>query len=207
MRVTSNLDEETPYDLLIVTLLAHQAAPLLPALERSAASCIQFMFNTFQPERLQEAIGAPRCAFGMPVRPSDPGWRRPAQGHHRRRRPEDHQEPATLGGRVQRCRIALGFGGANASLASLPRSLTLDADPLSRRSRAGLGSAGSALGVRASPYVRRALRLTGPAALGAPCASPTGSAWRRRRTAGQPRGAGERAGRAIPPPHAVVRPH
>ena len=24
------------------------------------------MFNTFQPERLQEAIGAPRCAFGMP---------------------------------------------------------------------------------------------------------------------------------------------
>lgn len=66
VRVDSSLDEETPYDLLIVTLLAHQADPLLPALRRSAASCIQFMFNTFQPERLQEAIGAERCAFGMP---------------------------------------------------------------------------------------------------------------------------------------------
>jgi 2-dehydropantoate 2-reductase len=66
VRVASSLDEATAYDLLIVTLLAHQADPMLPALQRSAARCIQFMFNTFQPERLQEAIGAPRCAFGMP---------------------------------------------------------------------------------------------------------------------------------------------
>ena len=66
VRVASRLDEETPYDLLIITLLAHQTDPLLPALRRSAASCVQFMFNTFQPERLQGAIGVERCAFGMP---------------------------------------------------------------------------------------------------------------------------------------------
>jgi 2-dehydropantoate 2-reductase len=66
VRVASGLDEETPYDLVIVTLLAHQTDPLLPVLQRSAAGCIQFMFNTFQPERLQEAVGDARCAFGMP---------------------------------------------------------------------------------------------------------------------------------------------
>jgi len=66
VRVASRLDEAAPYDLLIVTLLAHQTDPLLPALQRSAASCIQFMFNTFQPERLEAAIGPERCAFGMP---------------------------------------------------------------------------------------------------------------------------------------------
>ncbi len=66
VRVASTLDEQTPYDLVIVTLLSHQMGALLPALQRSAARCIQFMFNTFQPERLQEAIGGERCAFGMP---------------------------------------------------------------------------------------------------------------------------------------------
>ena len=66
VRVVSTLDEQTPYDLVIVTLLAHQTAALLPALQRSAAKCIQFMFNTFHPERLQEAIGVERCSFGMP---------------------------------------------------------------------------------------------------------------------------------------------
>ena len=66
VRVIDTLDEETPYDLLIVTLLAHQTDALLPALQRSAAKCVQFMFNTFHPERLQDAVGAERCAFGMP---------------------------------------------------------------------------------------------------------------------------------------------
>ena len=66
VRVLDRLDEETPYDLLIATLLAHQIEPLLPVLERSSAACIQFMFNTFEPERLHAAIGAERCAFGMP---------------------------------------------------------------------------------------------------------------------------------------------
>ena len=66
VRVARVLDEETPYDLVIVTVLAHQALPLLPTLQRSAAGCVQFMFNTFEPERLQAAVGAERCAFGMP---------------------------------------------------------------------------------------------------------------------------------------------
>ena len=66
VRVASSLDEQTPYDLVIVTLLAHQTDALLPALQRSAAGCIQFMFNTFHPERLQEAVGIERCSFGMP---------------------------------------------------------------------------------------------------------------------------------------------
>ena len=66
VRVTDTLDEETSYDLIIVTLLAHPVDAILPALQRSVSKCIQFMFNTFEPERLQSAIGAERCAFGMP---------------------------------------------------------------------------------------------------------------------------------------------
>ena len=66
VRMTDALDERTPYDLVIVTLLAHQVDAVLPALRRSAATCIQFMFNNFDPERLREAIGAERCSFGMP---------------------------------------------------------------------------------------------------------------------------------------------
>ena len=66
VRVLDGLDEATPYDLLIVTLLDHQVDAVLPSLQRSAARCVQFMFNTFRPERLAEAIGAERCAFGMP---------------------------------------------------------------------------------------------------------------------------------------------
>ena len=64
--VMDTLDEATAYDLVIVTLLAHQAEAILPALQRSAATCVQFMFNTFDPEPLETAIGADRCAFGMP---------------------------------------------------------------------------------------------------------------------------------------------
>ena len=66
VRVTDTLDEAVPYDLVIVTLLAHQVEAVLPALGRSAAKCIQFMFNQFEPERLLEAVGAGRCSFGMP---------------------------------------------------------------------------------------------------------------------------------------------
>ena len=65
VRVADTLDEHAPYDLVVVTLLAHQVDAVLPALRRSAAKCIQFMFNTFDPERLQAAVGAGRCAFGM----------------------------------------------------------------------------------------------------------------------------------------------
>lgn len=65
VHVTDALDEQTPFDIVIVTLLAHQVDAVLPALRRSAAGCVQFMFNTFDPERLRDAVGHERCAFGM----------------------------------------------------------------------------------------------------------------------------------------------
>ncbi|UDL96252.1 NAD(P)-binding domain-containing protein [Lichenihabitans sp. PAMC28606] len=65
VHVADVLDEQAPFDLVIVTLLAHQVDAVLPALRRSAAKCIQFMFNTLHPERLREAVGPERCAFGM----------------------------------------------------------------------------------------------------------------------------------------------
>ncbi len=64
--VADRLDEEFPYDLVLVTLPAYQAEAMLPVLQRSAAKWIQFMFNTFDPERLRDAVGADRCSFGMP---------------------------------------------------------------------------------------------------------------------------------------------
>ncbi len=66
LKITDTFDDQTPYDLVIVTLLAHQVDAVLPALRRSAAKCIQFMFVTFEAERLQDAVGANRCSFGMP---------------------------------------------------------------------------------------------------------------------------------------------
>ncbi len=66
VRVTDKLDEAIPYDLIIVALLVHQVDAVLPALQRSAAKCMLFMFNNFEPERLQDALGAERCSFGMP---------------------------------------------------------------------------------------------------------------------------------------------
>ncbi len=66
LQVDDHLDENVAYDLVLVTLPAHQVEAVLRALERSAATWIQFMFNTFDPERLQAAVGADRCSFGMP---------------------------------------------------------------------------------------------------------------------------------------------
>lgn len=66
VRVTDKLDEEIAYDLVLVTLLAHQVEAMLPGLQRSAAKWIQFMFNNFEPENLRDAVGADRCSFGMP---------------------------------------------------------------------------------------------------------------------------------------------
>lgn len=65
VHVTDALDEQTPFDLVVVMLLAHQVDAVLPALRRSAAGCVRFMFNTFDPERLRDAVGPARCAFGM----------------------------------------------------------------------------------------------------------------------------------------------
>ena len=64
--MTDTLDERIPYDLVIVTVLAHQVDAVLPSLQRSAAKSVQFMFNTFDPDRLRDAVGAERCSFGMP---------------------------------------------------------------------------------------------------------------------------------------------
>ena len=50
---------------MVVTLLAHQVDAVLASLKRSAAKAIQFMFVTFEPERLRDAVGAQRCSFGM----------------------------------------------------------------------------------------------------------------------------------------------
>ncbi len=64
--VADMVDQDTPYDLVIVTLLDHQVDAVLPDLRRSAARHVLFMFNTFNPERLRDAMGAERCSFGMP---------------------------------------------------------------------------------------------------------------------------------------------
>ena len=65
--VTDTLDEAVPYNLLIVTMYDFQVEAILPALQRSHAQAVQFMFVTFDPERLQTAVGAERCTFGMPA--------------------------------------------------------------------------------------------------------------------------------------------
>jgi 2-dehydropantoate 2-reductase len=56
-----------------VIAAGHQAAsPVIhikkgsATLQRSVAKCIQFMFVTFELERLQNAVGVERCSFGMP---------------------------------------------------------------------------------------------------------------------------------------------
>ncbi len=66
VRVAQQIDSDVPYDLLIVTLLEHRVGSMMPALRASAAACILFMFNTFEPDALVEAVGAERCALGMP---------------------------------------------------------------------------------------------------------------------------------------------
>ena len=66
VRVEDRLDERVAYDLLIVTMLAHQIPAVVPALQGSRARCVLFMCNTFEPEILQQAVGTGRGAFGMP---------------------------------------------------------------------------------------------------------------------------------------------
>ncbi|MGI4854391.1 MAG: ketopantoate reductase family protein [Janthinobacterium lividum] len=66
VRVLDALDEATPYDLVIVTLLAHQIDAVVPALQRCAAASILCMFNIFDPEQLRDQLGSQRCCFGMP---------------------------------------------------------------------------------------------------------------------------------------------
>jgi 2-dehydropantoate 2-reductase len=65
LTVADRLDEQAPFDLVIVTVLAHQADALLPALQRSRAQCVHFMFVTPEASRLRSAVGASRATFGM----------------------------------------------------------------------------------------------------------------------------------------------
>ncbi|WP_157887521.1 ketopantoate reductase family protein [Frondihabitans sp. PAMC 28766] len=63
--VNDRLDEDTPFDLVIVTLLAHQIEPLIPVLARSQARSVHLMFVTPEAERLTAEIGAGRVSFGL----------------------------------------------------------------------------------------------------------------------------------------------
>jgi 2-dehydropantoate 2-reductase len=66
--VTDELDESTPWNLVLVTVLVSQVDVLLPALARSKAATVMFMFNTFQSlDRLRDSVGAHRFAFGFPA--------------------------------------------------------------------------------------------------------------------------------------------
>jgi 2-dehydropantoate 2-reductase len=62
------LDPAVTFDLVIVTVLAHKVAAILPALEASAARTIMFMFNQFETlSQLRDAVGPERVAFGFPA--------------------------------------------------------------------------------------------------------------------------------------------
>lgn len=65
--VVSAIDATVPYDLVLVTILAHHVDALVPALAASAAKTILFMFNTFdKTDRWRSALGAERLAHGFP---------------------------------------------------------------------------------------------------------------------------------------------
>lgn len=65
--VCAALDEQQPWDLVLVTVLATQLEPVLPVLARCAARRVMFMFNTFESiAPLRDAVGEGRFAFGFP---------------------------------------------------------------------------------------------------------------------------------------------
>ncbi|MBS2028843.1 MAG: ketopantoate reductase family protein [Deltaproteobacteria bacterium] len=66
--VADALDATTPWDLVMVTVLAHQVQAVLPALQASAARQVMFLFNTFESiEPLRDAVGRERALFGFPM--------------------------------------------------------------------------------------------------------------------------------------------
>ena len=66
--VGAELDAATVWDLVLVTVLDSEVDVLLAALGRSAAETVMFMFNTFRSlERLRDAVGPQRFAFGFPA--------------------------------------------------------------------------------------------------------------------------------------------
>jgi 2-dehydropantoate 2-reductase len=67
VQVAAELDVSVPYDLVLVTVLAHQVERLLPTLQASLAQTVMLMFNTFERlDRWRGALGAQRFAFGFP---------------------------------------------------------------------------------------------------------------------------------------------
>jgi 2-dehydropantoate 2-reductase len=68
VHVSGELDTTTEWDLVLVTVLVSQVDVLLPALSASAAKSVMFMFNTFRSlDRLRDAVGPQRFAFGFPA--------------------------------------------------------------------------------------------------------------------------------------------
>lgn len=65
-KISDSFDEQVPYDLVLVTVLAHQVEALLPSLRRSHAKSIHFLFNTFDPEHVRQAVGPDRAVLGLP---------------------------------------------------------------------------------------------------------------------------------------------
>ena len=81
-RVMNALDEQVPFDLLVVTLLAYQADAVLPALRRSAARCVQFMQH-LRPGASARHHRFRALRFRHELRQGHPRQERPARGHHR----------------------------------------------------------------------------------------------------------------------------
>src|SRR5579875_3078662 len=65
LMVMDHLDEQAAYDLVVVAMTAGQVAAVLPALQRSRAGCVHFMFVTPEGNRLASAVGIERATFGM----------------------------------------------------------------------------------------------------------------------------------------------
>lgn len=68
VQLAPEFDTAIAWDLVLVTVLAHQVDVLLPALAASRAQRVMFMFNTFKSlAPLREAVGAERFSFGFPA--------------------------------------------------------------------------------------------------------------------------------------------
>jgi 2-dehydropantoate 2-reductase len=68
VQVSGELDVTVAYDLVLVTVLAHQVDAVLTRLGESAAKTVMFAFNVFEPlDRLRDAVGKERFAFGFPA--------------------------------------------------------------------------------------------------------------------------------------------
>lgn len=68
LTVLDTIDPTVPYDLILVTILAHQVDAFIPALAASAAKAILFLFNTFdRTDKWRDALGAERLVHGFPT--------------------------------------------------------------------------------------------------------------------------------------------